>query len=170
MNNQLSKLKSVKKEEGFTIIEVMIVLAIAGLILLIVFLAVPALQRNAKNTAIKNDATGLTSAFNEYKSNNDGALPLTVTAATGTITLAPAVGSPLAPANAKVQTNTTVAAGTVGTAYAPAVGTLNQLTYILNAQCGASGSLTPTAQSGQTAVYYTVQTGTNTYAGKCIEV
>jgi prepilin-type N-terminal cleavage/methylation domain-containing protein len=35
---------------GFTIIEVMIVLAIAGLILLIVFLAVPALEREARNT------------------------------------------------------------------------------------------------------------------------
>jgi prepilin-type N-terminal cleavage/methylation domain-containing protein len=34
-----------KKEKGFTIIEVMIVLAIAGLIMLVVFLAVPALQR-----------------------------------------------------------------------------------------------------------------------------
>lgn len=30
---------------GFTIVEVMIVLAIAGLIMLIVFLAIPALQR-----------------------------------------------------------------------------------------------------------------------------
>ena len=39
-----------KRAEGFTIIEVLIVLAIAGLILLVVFLAVPALQRNARNT------------------------------------------------------------------------------------------------------------------------
>ncbi|HPW47952.1 MAG TPA: prepilin-type N-terminal cleavage/methylation domain-containing protein, partial [Candidatus Saccharibacteria bacterium] len=35
-----------KDQKGFTIIEVLIVLAIAALILLIVFLAVPALQRN----------------------------------------------------------------------------------------------------------------------------
>jgi prepilin-type N-terminal cleavage/methylation domain-containing protein len=35
-----------KRQQGFTIIEVLIVLAIAALILLIVFLAVPALQRN----------------------------------------------------------------------------------------------------------------------------
>ena len=47
----LSKLK--KSNQGFTIIEVMIVLAIAGLILLIVFLAVPALQRNGRNTTKK---------------------------------------------------------------------------------------------------------------------
>ena len=44
-----------KRNQGFTIIEVMIVLAIAGLIMLIVFLAVPALQRNQRNTARKQD-------------------------------------------------------------------------------------------------------------------
>jgi prepilin-type N-terminal cleavage/methylation domain-containing protein len=38
-----------KKADGFTIIEVMIVLAIAGLIMLVVFLAVPSLQRNSRN-------------------------------------------------------------------------------------------------------------------------
>ncbi len=41
------------KNEGFTIIEVMIVLAIAALILIIVLLAVPALQRNSKNTTLR---------------------------------------------------------------------------------------------------------------------
>ena len=40
--------KQDRKESGFTIVEVMIVLAIAGLILAIVFIAVPALQRNAR--------------------------------------------------------------------------------------------------------------------------
>ena len=39
-----------KHRSGFTIIEIMIVLAIAGLIMLIVFLAVPALQRASRNT------------------------------------------------------------------------------------------------------------------------
>ena len=46
-----------KRDEGFTIIEVLIVLAIAGLIMLIVFLAVPALQRNSRNTQRTNDAS-----------------------------------------------------------------------------------------------------------------
>ncbi|MDL2363582.1 MAG: type II secretion system protein [Patescibacteria group bacterium] len=65
------------KSDGFTIIEVMIVLAIAGLILLIVFLAVPALQRNARNTQRKNDVGGLLSAVAEYSSNHQGSLPAT---------------------------------------------------------------------------------------------
>lgn len=64
-----------KRKEGFTIIEVMIVLAIAGLIMLIVFLAVPALQRNSRNTQRKNDAANYTAAVNEWSQNNKGVMP-----------------------------------------------------------------------------------------------
>jgi prepilin-type N-terminal cleavage/methylation domain-containing protein len=71
--------KNVKREDGFTIIEVLIVLAIAGLIMLIVFLAVPALQRNARNTSRKSDASSLASALSEYINNNDGQLPASCT-------------------------------------------------------------------------------------------
>lgn len=70
----LSKIKQ-KKQEGFTIIEVLIVLAIAGLIMLIVFLAVPALQRNSRNTQRTNDVANILGAVNEYMNNNNGALP-----------------------------------------------------------------------------------------------
>lgn len=73
----LNKLK--KNNKGFTIIEVMIVLAIAGLILLIVFLAVPALQRNQRNTQRKNDAAHLAALISEYQSNNNGRSPANVT-------------------------------------------------------------------------------------------
>src|SRR5689334_8413502 len=64
-----------RKEQGFTIIEVLIVLAIAGLILLVVFLAVPALQRNARNTTRREDAGNVLSAVNEFVANNNGSLP-----------------------------------------------------------------------------------------------
>lgn len=64
-----------KNKQGFTIIEVMIVLVIAAIILLIVFLAVPALQRNSRNTQRKNDVAGLLAAVNEYASNNNGKMP-----------------------------------------------------------------------------------------------
>jgi prepilin-type N-terminal cleavage/methylation domain-containing protein len=60
-----------KREQGFTIIEVMIVLAIAGLIMLIVFLAVPALQRNARNTQRNDDASRTLAAVNECLSNRN---------------------------------------------------------------------------------------------------
>lgn len=64
-----------RRQKGFTIIEVLIVLAIAGLILLVVFLAVPALQRNARNTTRREDAGNLLSAVTEYIANNNGSLP-----------------------------------------------------------------------------------------------
>ncbi len=69
-------LKQLKKRtEGFTIIEVLIVLAIAGLILLIVFLAVPALQRNSRNTQRRNDVAKSLAAVQEYTNNNNGTVP-----------------------------------------------------------------------------------------------
>jgi len=71
----LSNMYKQKREAGFTIIEVMIVLAIAGLILLVVFLAVPALQRNARNTQRREDAGNLLSAVSEYEANNNSAIP-----------------------------------------------------------------------------------------------
>ncbi|MGH7234275.1 MAG: type II secretion system protein [Candidatus Saccharimonadales bacterium] len=64
-----------KNRKGFTIIEIMIVLAIAGLIMLIVFLAVPALQRTSRNTSRKNDDGNFNSALSTWVSNNNGTLP-----------------------------------------------------------------------------------------------
>lgn len=69
-----------KREEGFTIVEVLIVLAIAGLIILIVFLAVPALQRNSRNTQRRNDVQAALGSFQEYMNNNNGQLPSGATA------------------------------------------------------------------------------------------
>ena len=43
------------KEKGFTIIEVVLVLAIAGLIFLMVFIARPALQRGQRDTQRRDD-------------------------------------------------------------------------------------------------------------------
>ncbi len=65
---------------GFTIIEVLIVLAIAGLIMVVVFLAVPALQRNQRNQSRKTDGKNILALANEYVSNNGGALPTACTA------------------------------------------------------------------------------------------
>jgi len=80
----LSKLKKTQSE-GFTIIEVMIVLAIAALILLIVLLAVPALQRNSRNTTIKNDVGVIAGLVNTAVSNSDGAPVTAVTGGGGTV-------------------------------------------------------------------------------------
>lgn len=62
---------------GFTIIEVVLVLAIAGLIFLMVFLALPALQRTQRDTQRKNDLARFMSQVNAYRSNNQSQLPST---------------------------------------------------------------------------------------------
>jgi prepilin-type N-terminal cleavage/methylation domain-containing protein len=63
------------KNQGFTIIEVMIVLAIAALILLIVLLAVPALQKTSRNTQRRNDVSAIGSALANLVNDNNGTLP-----------------------------------------------------------------------------------------------
>lgn len=152
--------KDNKKNKGFTIIEVLIVLAIAGLILLIVFLAVPALQRNSRNTQIKSSASAVLGAVSEFKSNNNGRMPSTVAvAADGTVTVSdPAAGS--VPATAKVQPGYAVAAN----ATAPgATGTIN---IALNFKCNGNvvGAATPRA----TAALFKVETGA-ALGDQCVE-
>ena len=73
-----------KKENGFTIIEVVLVLAIAGLIFLMVFIALPALQRGQRDAQRKNDLSRLNTAITSYQSNNRGSLPTTWGSCTGT--------------------------------------------------------------------------------------
>ncbi len=62
-------------KKGFTIIEVVLVLAIAALIFLMVFIALPALQRNQRDQARKQDVTNVAGAVNSYTGNNRGGFP-----------------------------------------------------------------------------------------------
>lgn len=64
-------------KQGFTIIEVVLVLAIAALIFLMVFIAFPALSRGQANTARKNDASAIAAAINSYRTNHSGTMPAT---------------------------------------------------------------------------------------------
>ena len=59
-------------KQGFTIIEVVLVLAIAGLIFLMVFIALPALQRNQRDAQRKNDMAAFLDAYERCRSNNRG--------------------------------------------------------------------------------------------------
>ena len=69
--------KNIKNNNGFTIIEVLIVLAIAGLIMVVVLLAVPGLQRSQQNVAARQDATHISTAVSNWSDNNNGTLPVT---------------------------------------------------------------------------------------------
>jgi prepilin-type N-terminal cleavage/methylation domain-containing protein len=68
-------MSSSKRFKGFTIIEVVLVLAIAGLIFSMVFIALPALQRSQRDTQRKNDLSRASTAIVNYASNNRGVLP-----------------------------------------------------------------------------------------------
>lgn len=61
-----------KNKKGFTIIEVVLVLAIAGLIFLMVFIALPALQRSQRDTQRKNQANLIRDAYVRQMANNRG--------------------------------------------------------------------------------------------------
>ncbi|MDO4220271.1 MAG: type II secretion system protein [Candidatus Saccharibacteria bacterium] len=62
-------------KKGFTIIEVVLVLAIAGLIFLMVFIALPALQRSQRNTQREDDIARFLTAVNDFQTNNSGKTP-----------------------------------------------------------------------------------------------
>lgn len=59
------------KKRGFTIIEVVLVLAIAGLIFLMVFIALPALQRSQRNTRRRQDISRISTAVTQYLASNN---------------------------------------------------------------------------------------------------
>jgi prepilin-type N-terminal cleavage/methylation domain-containing protein len=59
-----------RRNQGFTIIEVALVLAIAALIFLVVFLAVPALQRNQRTDARKRDTSNVAMVLTTYLGNH----------------------------------------------------------------------------------------------------
>ena len=66
---KLNKNQNLTKK-GFTIIEVVLVLAIAGLIFLMVFLALPALQRSQRDAQRKQDVAMVVTAMHNWKANN----------------------------------------------------------------------------------------------------
>jgi prepilin-type N-terminal cleavage/methylation domain-containing protein len=70
--NRLTKLN-----KGFTIIEVVLVLAIAGLIFLMVFIALPALQSGQRDTSRRQDVGSVATAVNSFISTNRNRLPET---------------------------------------------------------------------------------------------
>ena len=65
------------KQTGFTVIETLIVLGIAGLIFMIILLAIPALIRNSHNGQRKQDVAAVLSAISQYQLNNSGTFPST---------------------------------------------------------------------------------------------
>ncbi len=61
-----------QKKKGFTLIELVLVLAIAGLIMAMVLIALPALQRAQRNTQRKNDLSLMVAQMEKWRANNSG--------------------------------------------------------------------------------------------------
>lgn len=157
-------LKKLRNNKGFTIIEVMIVLAIAGLIILVVLLAVPAVQRNARNTAIKNDASALAGGISEFESNNDGSLPSnSATNNNGNVTFGT---SSQAQAQVKVQPSDVVSVGSAPSS-APAAG---NIVVVYRYKCSGTtynGTGDVAANNRSVAIIYSTETS-NSVSGHCL--
>ncbi len=67
--------KLMKENKGFTLIEIVLVLAIAGLILVVVFLAVGGAQRARRDTQRKEDVAKVVAQIESYAGNNNGCYP-----------------------------------------------------------------------------------------------
>lgn len=142
-----------KRTEGFTIIEVMIVLAIAGLIMLIIFLAVPALQRNSRNTQRKNDVSTYAAAVNEFIQNNQGRLPTNTT-----------IGDVNGLSNAGFLTEPTAVTALASATDAPGIDTMRIIT---GARCNNN---TPAAGSARSFVIdYSVENSQGERTRQCQE-
>lgn len=154
MLSKLQKLQKTRQSDnkGFTIIEVMIVLAIAGLILLIVFLAVPALQRNARNTQRKNDAANLSGVTSTFISNNNGTLPVAIGNGTANSVDVCAV--------AGTTSGALGAACGAGNSESSKVGFFTQANVWINSAATAAAPITPTvvAQGSETVAKVSTQT------------
>lgn len=68
-------MKKLRDNQGFTIVETIIVLAIAGLILLVVLLAIPALERSSRNNNRRQDVQTILAAVSKHELNNSGNMP-----------------------------------------------------------------------------------------------
>lgn len=60
---------------GFTILEILLALAMAGLILALVFGAIPTLQRNGRNNSRRDDTTIVLQAISRHMLNNSANFP-----------------------------------------------------------------------------------------------
>lgn len=68
-------MRTPQNQTGFTLIEVIIVLAIASLIFMVVFIAIPQLQASQRDSIREDTMNRFKVAITKYQSANSGALP-----------------------------------------------------------------------------------------------
>lgn len=142
-------------KKGFTIIEVVIVLAIAGLIFSIVLWALPNLQKNQRDNSRQQIVNNLSANLGQAATNNNGAYPATAAEFATNILVqfyecASATSGSVLPASCKIEdpktaftwtwANRSAAGTTAEMTSATAIGSLRTL---MNAKCtdGTIGSV-----------------------------
>ena len=155
-----NKLKELRAKEGFTIIEVIIVLVIGAVIMLAVFLVVPQLQRTQRNTNRQNAARRVFTAAEQVNANT-ASYPAgsdtgkdAIVAITGTVNAAS--GSPV---------NWVYAIPTTGTIFPS-----DTLYYTNNnATCSTANVPAPSATAtGKVVVAVATETASGTNSGWCV--
>jgi prepilin-type N-terminal cleavage/methylation domain-containing protein len=152
--NFMNQKQQHSKKDGFTIIEVVLVLAIAGLIFLMVFIALPNLQRGQRDTQRRSDVARIATQIQNYQTSNRGSIPTTtnmITASTGFV--ARYLGGSGATASSSEYADPSSGAGyTITTSTAEP--NLGQINYQTNRICGTDGA--PTT-GGATARNYVLR-------------
>ncbi len=77
------RMKTTVNKKGFTLIEVVLVLAIGGLIFLLAFLAFQQVSRNRRDTQRRGDASRILAEVQNYAGDNSNTLPASSVAVTG---------------------------------------------------------------------------------------
>ena len=153
-------------KKGFTIIEVVLVLAIAALIFLMIFVALPALQRGQRNTARKNDVGTVASAINTYRTSNGGVLPTAYTTAGATKGLDKYIDKlsqiDLSASGIKVSAPVTATGN-----YTADATTVDKITVYPSAKCDTTSTAYNTAGPKSAAVFTTVEISATGFDGYC---
>lgn len=146
------------KNQGFTIIEVVLVLAIAGLIFVMVFAALPALQRSQRDTTRKNDVSKVIAAISSYQSNNRGQSP-EADASFGKYL------SSTTPSEITLESGTTVSRGSIPSS-SPTVAintaTQDNIVFVVGAKC-VSENKVDNGSARQAAVLIQLEDGGGVY-------
>ena len=146
-------------KKGFTIIEVVLVLAIAGLIFLMVFIALPALQRNQRDTARRTDVSTVASAYTTYMNNNRGNAP-----ANGTISFVNSDGNDAAFKryidNLSSNTTAIIISGSPSGNVSVADG---EIRIYKNSKCGTEEGTVATGTARQIALFTKLESGDATF-------
>jgi prepilin-type N-terminal cleavage/methylation domain-containing protein len=144
-----------KKQNGFTIIEVVLVLAIAALIFLMVFIALPALQRSQRDTQRKADVARVQTAIQSYQSSNRNGLPaFDAGFISGYLTVGGDLFADPDGTSYTFSVNTT-------NGYVPATFVPGQMWYTLRAKCNGESVVTGQGTS-KVAVQYKLEGGGTT--------